>query len=964
MAAMYALHTLRNHPTSLSHARLFQTGNQTLTLFVFLLTVHKFAFLLCFALCCTAVRVFGTTGLPPLVPFPPEITGGGLQHADVSIGQQGEIAVANTAGLLLHDGAEWKVLPLPNGTVVRSVEWVGHRIYVGGQGAFGYFARSHLHYGPFQYVDLSRRLMAAVGPFEDVWRTVAHGEEVVISGGTFVAGCSASGSVRAIARGRIDNLLPSGSTWVYQTGPRLKQLGGTAIGPDLPAGVRAEALVPRADGALVLLTHAHGVYVALPQASQWTALPGAVDNALKRFRTNCLARSEAGWHIGTSDGGILLTADFVRLDGRIAKNQGLSRETVLCLSADASGNLWAGLEGGLDLIAWADPIRNPFQLEGRNVAGYGSLHTADYRYFATSQGLEAWSSEGSRALVKTGQAWSIARAESAILLGHHGGLYEVRGVTAIPVFTETGVWGVWRMPGTERWIAGTYEGLVALEEREGRWTVAGKIEGFNESARFVAAADNRHIWVSHPYKGVWRIRLDAPLRAIESIESIGRSAGFSDTLGLRVHALEDQILFTADRGLWRWDSKLNRVVREEAFTEGLDADAPFRHIARAPDGTVWYFTPGHVGCIQPVTRGLRPATRIRHLPLSGAAPIAGFESIECMPNGEVCIPTASGFLTVDPNRMLAAEDAPQAVLHRVRHLNAAPSSPRERSPGNVRLGPGIHALELALGTSGNRWLGQVQYQWRLPEVSAAWSAPVPAAAVTLPGLSEGVHRLEFRALLSPAFTGPAATMTVQVPPAWYGTALARLVFGVAALSGVLAILYTVRRRERLKSIHALAEAQADLVREREERARAELELRNQELASATLHLMEKGEALSTVRKGLVALRGEANRAQQKSIQELIQVIQQDERFDAGWEQFSQQFDRVHIDFQTRLRERFPHLTKNDLRLCAYIRMNLSSKEIAALMFVSVRAVEISRFRLRKRLDLDKGANLQEFIQRL
>jgi FixJ family two-component response regulator len=71
-----------------------------------------------------------------------------------------------------------------------------------------------------------------------------------------------------------------------------------------------------------------------------------------------------------------------------------------------------------------------------------------------------------------------------------------------------------------------------------------------------------------------------------------------------------------------------------------------------------------------------------------------------------------------------------------------------------------------------------------------------------------------------------------------------------------------------------------------------------------------------------------------------------------------------VDFQNRLRERYPHLTKNDLKLCAYIRLNLSSKEIASLMFVTVRAVEISRFRLRKRLDLDKGINLNEFIQRI
>jgi FixJ family two-component response regulator len=102
----------------------------------------------------------------------------------------------------------------------------------------------------------------------------------------------------------------------------------------------------------------------------------------------------------------------------------------------------------------------------------------------------------------------------------------------------------------------------------------------------------------------------------------------------------------------------------------------------------------------------------------------------------------------------------------------------------------------------------------------------------------------------------------------------------------------------------------------------------------------------------------------KDIQGILDLTQQDERLDANWEQFSQHFDQVHVDFQNRLRERYPHLTKNDLKLCAYIRLNLSSKEIASLMFVTVRAVEISRFRLRKRLDLDKGINLNEFIQRI
>ena len=961
---MYALHTLRIYPTSLSHPETLHSGNQTLRCFVSLLIVHNPALLLFFLCVSLGAGAVSLPGLPPMVAFPPGVTGGGLQHADVSIGQDGAVAVANTAGLLLHDGADWSVLPLPNGTSVRSVEWLGARIYVGGQGAFGYFARSHIVAGPYQFVDLSDRLQAAVGPFEDVWRTVKHGDTVLLSGSTFVASCSGQGEFQTLARGKIDNLLPSGEAWAFASGGRLKRLDGSAEGPILPAGVRAEALIPRKDGSTVLLTHAHGVFVCKSGASVWSPIPGAVDAALKRFRTNCIARGESGWHIGTSDGGILLTTDFTRLDGRIAKAQGLSRETVLCLTTDASGNLWAGLEGGLDLLAWADPARNPFKLEGRSVAGYGSLHADDFRYFATSQGLEAWSADGTRTLVKSGQAWSIARTAQSVLLGHHSGLFEVTGLDVKPIYTGTGVWGVWQLPGSNRYVAGTYEGLVALNEQNGAWTVTGELKGFAESARFVAVEDAEHVWVSHPYKGVWRIALDPQSTAIEQVQSIGRAAGFADTLGLRVHALEGQILFTADRGLLRWEGDRGRVVPEQEFADGLAADASFRHLARSNDGTVWYFTPGHLGCIQPVTRGIRPGTRIRHLPLTGAVPIASFESIEFMPNGNVCIPTASGFLVIDPQKMLAPEDAPRAVVHRVTHLNAPSAARRDLRAGSIALQPGIHALELSLGTEGNRWLGQALYQWRLPDVSDSWSEPATNPSITLPGLSKGTHRLEYRALLSPAFAGPPTTMTVDVPPAWYGTVAARLAFATLALGAGYAVLYAVRRRERLNNVHALAEAQADLVREREERAQTELELRNQELASATLHLMEKGEALATVRKGLLALRGEATRVQQKSIQELIHVIQQDERFDAGWEQFSQQFDRVHVDFQSRLRERFPHLTKNDLRLCAYIRMNLSSKEIAALMFVSVRAVEISRFRLRKRLDLDKGANLQEFIQRL
>lgn len=80
-----------------------------------------------------------------------------------------------------------------------------------------------------------------------------------------------------------------------------------------------------------------------------------------------------------------------------------------------------------------------------------------------------------------------------------------------------------------------------------------------------------------------------------------------------------------------------------------------------------------------------------------------------------------------------------------------------------------------------------------------------------------------------------------------------------------------------------------------------------------------------------------------------------------WEQFVYHFDQVHSGFFQRLRQQYPELTPRDHRLCAYLRMNLSTKDIAPLLNISVRGVEISRYRLRKKLGLTGDDNLGEFM---
>lgn len=77
--------------------------------------------------------------------------------------------------------------------------------------------------------------------------------------------------------------------------------------------------------------------------------------------------------------------------------------------------------------------------------------------------------------------------------------------------------------------------------------------------------------------------------------------------------------------------------------------------------------------------------------------------------------------------------------------------------------------------------------------------------------------------------------------------------------------------------------------------------------------------------------------------------------------FKEAFNNTDRDFLKKLKEEHPELTPNDLKLCVYLRLNLSSKEIAPMLSISSRSVEVKRYRLRKKMKLKHDKNLTDYI---
>jgi len=135
-----------------------------------------------------------------------------------------------------------------------------------------------------------------------------------------------------------------------------------------------------------------------------------------------------------------------------------------------------------------------------------------------------------------------------------------------------------------------------------------------------------------------------------------------------------------------------------------------------------------------------------------------------------------------------------------------------------------------------------------------------------------------------------------------------------------------------------------------------------ELANTTMQIIQASKALASLKTDLQMLSKElGDHSAVGRVNRILKKVNRNIDTDKQWEVFEKHFTSVHEEFLKRMKEDYPDLSPRELKLCAYLRLNISSKEIANLMNISVRGVEISRYRLRKKLELEHDQNLTDFI---
>ncbi len=147
-----------------------------------------------------------------------------------------------------------------------------------------------------------------------------------------------------------------------------------------------------------------------------------------------------------------------------------------------------------------------------------------------------------------------------------------------------------------------------------------------------------------------------------------------------------------------------------------------------------------------------------------------------------------------------------------------------------------------------------------------------------------------------------------------------------------------------------------------EKLEAELRHKSRELASSTMAIIRKNEMLLQIKTEVeIQKKKLGSQYPNKYADHLIRMINENISSDDDWEIFQQNFDVIHENFFRHIKSKYPEMTTHDLKLCAFIRLNLSTKEIASLLNITVRGIEAARYRLRKKFGITAEQNLTEFL---
>lgn len=890
----------------------------------------------------------------------------GNQNWGISKADDGRIYVANSKGLLEFNGSRWALSTLPNKTTLRSVHAVGKRIYIGSYEEFGFWERNT--FGQLRYTSLSDNLKPKEILNEEFWQIISMGDHIVFR--SFL-------NIYIYKNGEIKKINPPSTVLSCSV------IDGTLYVSTLTNGIfklnddhelisfidhqdliDAKIIsISKKNNNFLITTSLRGIFnyrngVLHPFKSE-------INPILKEQQLNVFyGMTNGNMVFGTIKNGVYITDSEGEILFHIHKENGLINNTVLSQFVDADDQLWLGLDNGLASANLRSPYLFYNDVSGNLGAVYDVIKHKNTVYIGSNTGLYYLDADNTLQFIdgSQGQVWDLNVIEGDLFCGHNNGTYLVKDKQIELISPHTGGWVIRKVMGEPKtYIQGTYTGLVKFKKETTGWTVK-HLGETTMPIRFLAFEDTYTAWAAHAYKGLYKVKFNRSYDSILEVRNYEHK-GLLSPYNVRVNTLKNEICIKTNEGWQKYEPLLDSIVSYPLLNENFGNNSYI--ISENDLTTLAVKSKNDINFKTFPDNGLKSSLSNKYFK---KRLILGYENISKLNDSLCALGLNNGFMLFDNTSNTDAFPLYQPDFESIL-IN------KERitldTINNIELPSKFQTFTVTLTSPKSK---DYYFEYALASMDTLNWYKMENDKLEFSNISYGDYQFLFRTANQLGKTSAPRSLMVKVLPPWYRSVQGYVLF-VLLLGVILVLFYRLHRRKIKKEQRLLQlkfeteqkvllkektiENERRIVELKNESLQNEVKLKSKQLANTAMALVKKNETLLELKREILLHRSSFENY--FSYKNLIKKIDHSISHKDEWKVFEYNFNQVHEEFFKDIKRKHPKLSAKDLRICAYIKMNLSSKEIAPLLNISLRGVETQRYRLRGKLGLDSDQSLTDYL---
>ena len=904
--------------------------------------------------------------IPPVSVFTPDVYEADSQNWSVTQTEDRTMFFANSKGLLKYDGERWELLGSLNNTILRSVHAKGNDVYTGAYMEFGVWKLDDNNH--YKYHSLSKDLDLVED--EQFWNISTFDSNYIIFqslDAIYIYNVESNEFEILRSETEFTKMIIKDNVLYYHEKQKglFKLVNGAKVAVNTTELLKNSVVINlyTINNDLYVQTQHNGI---LNITNNDKLIPTNAGDQFSEISVySSIQRDNGEIYLGTISNGMIVITNK-KIVQKFNQENALSNNTVLNLFIDVDNNIWLSLDNGINAVDIDSNISIYNDQDGKLGTVYDSIKFEDNLYLGTNQGLFIFDSfQNSYKLIKgtKGQVWSLFSYDNTLFCGHHNGTYIIDNDKAELLKNNQGTW-IFKVVDSTTIMTGNYEGLNLYKKSNLKWEHYKRVKGFNISTKYFEFVDANTILVNHEYKGVFKLKLN---NTLTKVTSVIKDTSVNKGLYSSIIKLRDKVFYAYKNGIFHYDKENSKFIKDSVLTSFF---TPYNYSSGRIDKTgndkIWLFSKTDIICIS--LGSVKNEYIIRKIPISADLrnQLSGYENVNLVDQETYLIGKNDGFLKLKNPESI--EVKPVIYLNDLSVFSLRDkykSVPIDKT--STEFENKFNNLSFKVTSFNYNPLLKTEYQYKLMGYDDDWSAWEDKGNILYKNLPFGNYTFQARSRIGQSKISDPVSYRFSIDRPFYLSNL-MIVFYIFLLILFALAIHLInknsynRKKTKLQKdakrkleIKTL-ESQKEIMRINNDKLKSEVENKNRELAISTMSLVKKSEFLSKIKSDLKPIQ-ENN----KIIKDVIKTINRNLNSKSDWEFFEEAFNNADKDFFKKLKSNHPELTPNELKLCAYLRLNLTSKEIAPLFNISPKSVEIKRYRLRKKMKLERKESLTNYI---